>query len=73
MLEVKTKRKSTVKIVPAINTVLLPECCHSYICKYIIASFGEKRKTFLKKCQLFCCENNNKKFSFFTGGKNYGC
>lgn len=51
----------------------ISECCHSYICKYIIASLGEKRKTFLEKCQLLCCKNSNKKTSFFTGGKNYGC
>ena len=42
MIVVK-KRKSIVKIVGAINTMLLSECCHSYLAKYIIAPFGEKR------------------------------
>ena len=72
MLEVKTKRKSTIKIVPAISIVLLSECCHSYVCKYIIAPFGEKRKTFLKKCQLLCCENCSKNICFLPKGEYYG-
>ena len=72
MLVRKTKRKSTVKIVGAINTVPLSECCHSYIRTYIIAPFGEKRKTFLKKCRLFCFENRSKNICFLPKGEYYG-
>lgn len=39
---VNNKIKSTAKIVPAINTVLFSECCHSYCGKYILAHFGKK-------------------------------
>lgn len=46
-----SKIKSTVKIVPAINTVLISECCHSYCGKYILARFGNKRNL---KCKKSC-------------------
>lgn len=72
MLVSKTKRKSTVKIVGAINTMPLSECCHSYIRRYIIAPFGEKRKTFLKKCQLCAAKIAVKIFVFLPKGEYHG-
>lgn len=57
MLVSKTKRKSTVKIVGAINTMPLSECCHSYLGKYILAHSGEKCNRNRTKCATFCCKN----------------
>lgn len=57
MLVSKAKRKSTVKIVGAINTMHLSECCHSYLGKYILAHSGEKCNRNRKKCATFCCKN----------------
>lgn len=57
MLVSKTKRKSIVKIVGAINTTLLSECCHSYLGKYILAHSGEKCNRNRTKCTIFYCEN----------------
>ena len=65
MIVVK-KRKSIVKIVAAINTMLLSECCHSYLAKYIIAPFGEKRNKNLNKMQNFCCEKVKEKSKFMS-------
>ena len=59
MIVVK-KRKSIVKIVAAINTMLLSECCHSYLAKYIIAPFGEKRNKNLNKMQNFFVKKSKK-------------
>ena len=57
MLVSKTKRKSTVKIVGAINTMPLSECGHSYLGKYILAQSGEKCNINRTKCATLCCEN----------------
>lgn len=48
---VVNKRKSTVKIIGIINTVLISECCHSYCGKYILAHFGKKRNKKIAKCE----------------------
>lgn len=60
-LSVFEHKKSTVKIVAAINTVPFSEYCYSF-CNYkIIAPFGEKinknRKNFIIRKELF---NNDK-------------
>ena len=65
MIVVK-KKENTVKIVPAINTVFLSECCHSYLAKYIIAPFGEKRNKNLNKMQNFCCKKVKEKSKFMS-------
>lgn len=65
MIVVK-KRKSIVKIVGAINTMLLSECCHSYLAKYIIAPFGEKRNKNLNKKQNFCCKKIKENFKIMS-------
>ena len=57
MLVSKTKRKSTVKIVGAINTMPLSECCHSYLGKYILAHSGEKCNRSYTKCVTIRCKN----------------
>ncbi len=54
---VTRQKENTVKIVPAINTVLLSECCHSYLGKYILAHSGEKCNRNRTKCRTFCCKN----------------
>ena len=71
MLEEKTKRKSTIKIVPAINIVLLSECCHSYVCEYIIAPFEEKSNNYFTKSIIFVAKNlkKNLKISHSVDGK----
>lgn len=65
-MTVSKKRKSTVKIVAAITTMLLSECCHSYLTNYIIAPFGEKRNKNLNKIQNFSCEKRQKKFKIMS-------
>ena len=65
MIVVK-KRKSIVKIVAAINTMLISECCHSYLAKYIIAPFGEKRNKNLNKMQNFCCKKIKENFKIMS-------
>ena len=54
---VTRQKENTVKIVPAINTVFLSECCHSYCGKYIIALSGEKCNKYHTKSVTFCCDN----------------
>ena len=63
---VTKQKENTVKIVPAINTVLLSECCHSYVCKYIIAPSGEKCNRNRTKCANFCCKNVMQKTNIFS-------
>lgn len=63
---VTRQKENTVKIVPAINTVFLSECCHSYLAKYIIAPFGEKRNKNLNKMQNFCCKKVKEKSKFMS-------
>lgn len=48
---VVNKRKSTVKIIGIINTVLISECCHSYCGRYILAHFGKKRNKKLQNAK----------------------
>ena len=54
---VTRKKENTVKIVPAINTVFVSECCHSYLGKYILAHSGEKCNRNHTKCATFCYKN----------------
>ena len=63
---VTRQKENTVKIVPAINTVFLSECCHSYPAKYIIAPFGEKRNKNLNKMQNFWCKKVKEKSKFMS-------
>lgn len=49
---VVNKRKSTVKIIGIINTVLISECCHSYCGKYILAHFGKKCNKELQNAKI---------------------
>lgn len=53
---VEKQKENTVQIVGAINTVLISECDHSYIGKYILAHFGEKCNRNRTKNTIFCCE-----------------
>lgn len=67
---VEKKKENTVQIVASINTVLLSECCHSYLGKYIIAHSGEKCNRNCTKCANFCSKifmkkNNTPEVSYF--------
>ena len=63
---VTRQKENTVKIVPAINTVFLSECCHSYLGKYILAHSGEKCNRNRTKCANFCCKNVMQKKNNFS-------
>lgn len=62
-------KKSTVKIVAAINTVPFSEYCHSFCDYNIIALFGEEingnRKNFDFRAKIF--DFNNKIFDYTKG------
>lgn len=63
---VTRQKENTVKIVRAINTVFLSECCHSYLGKYILAHSGEKCNRNRTKCAIFCCKNVMQKTDNFS-------
>lgn len=60
---VEKQKENTVQIVDAINTVLISECCHSYIGKYILAHSGEKCNRNRTKFANFCCKKVMQKTS----------
>lgn len=61
-MNVLKQKENTVKIVCAINTVFISECCHSYCSKYILAHSGENATEIVKKLTSFCCEKQYKKY-----------
>ncbi len=63
---VEKQKENTVQIVGAINTVLISECDHSYLGKYILAHSGERCNRNRTKCAIFCCEKVIQKTNFIS-------
>lgn len=65
---VTEQKENTVWLVGAIHTVLFSEYGYPFSGIDMIAPFGEKCKTFLRKCQYLCCKKGSQRLHFSIGG-----